>query len=186
MDAFAWIGHFVEWFGQWIPRWQVLEPSLAGVKFIEGGKRVTAQIGGIVYWWPARTKLSIYPVARQANDLRAQTILTRDSKTFVVGGMIVYEVEDVVKLLSQTYDPDDSIRDIALSVIHDVCVQHDSTTLLDAVRSGTLDKDLLHEARKGLTPYGVKVRKMTLTDLAPCRVLRLVTSVPTELGKAGT
>jgi regulator of protease activity HflC (stomatin/prohibitin superfamily) len=178
-SALGWIGAIIEWIGQWIPRWIVLDTTQGAVKFVYG-KRLIAQTGGIVCWWPAVTKLVTYPIARQANDLRAQTIVTKDGKPYIVGAMIVYEVEDLVKILGQTWDADDTIRDIALSVIHDVLVQYEAEPLMAAVRSGDLDKDLRHEARKGLAPYGIKVVKLTLTDLAPCAVYRLVGSMPSE------
>lgn len=186
--ALAWISQIASWIGQFVPRWHVLEPTQAAVKMI--GRRLrywradlpdlVTQRRGVVVWWPALTAIVIYPVARQGNDLRAQTIVTRDERTFTVAGMIVYEIEDVEKIVAQTFDPDDTIRDIALTAIHDACIQHTADTLMGGARDGSLDKEMRAEAQKALRPYGVKVIKLTLTDLAPCRVYRLVMSVPTE------
>jgi regulator of protease activity HflC (stomatin/prohibitin superfamily) len=190
--ALAWISQIAQWVGQFIPQWRTLEPTQAGIKVVGGRVRwwrkdlpvIVVQHDGIVCWWPAVTHITIYPVARQANDLRAQTLVTSDGRTFTVAGMIVYEIKDVVKIVAHTFDPDDTIRDIALTAIHDACIQHSGDSLMAGARSGSLDREMRAEAKKYLEPYGVNVLKLTLTDLAPCRVYRLVNSAPTERGVA--
>lgn len=171
--ALGWISAIAEWFGQFIPRWIIVPTTHGAVKFVYGDRVVTLRAGWHLYW-PLTTQMTVYPVARQANDLRAQTIVTKDNKTAVVAGLIVYEVPDIELLVAQTFDPDDTIRDVALSAIHDVCIQYSWDDLHAAAQSGALDRDLLKEARRNLERYGVKVLKMALTDLAPCRVFRLV------------
>ena len=47
-------------------------------------------------------------------------------------------------------------------------------------RTGELDRKLKAEARKELERYGVRVLKMTLTDLAPVRVLKIVQATTTD------
>ena len=180
-SAFAWLQYLAEWLGRFVPRWHVMEPTQAAVKVV-CGRKILTQTDGILVWWPAITSVTIYPVARQANDLRAQTIVTADQKSYVVGGMIVYEISDVEAIVCHTFDPDDTIRDVALTAIHDVCIQHSESDLLAYARSGRLDTEMRREARKQLDGYGVRVLRLTLTDLAPCRVYRLVQSQPTEKG----
>lgn len=187
-SALGWIGKVAEWFGQFFPRWQVLNPTFAAVKVIGWsiryrkypGVRIKSQRSGIVLWWPAVTELHTWPVAMQANNLQAQTIETTDGKTFIVAGMITFEVEDVVKVVCEVYDPDDTIRDSALAAIHDACIQFSAEDLLEASRNGKLDTAMRQEARARLKAYGVKVHNVRLTDLARGRVLRLVTSQATE------
>jgi len=190
-QALGWIGAIAEWLGKFFPRWIVLEPTQAAVKVTAWEWRrlinrgdvkptISAKECGIVFWWPAVTVLTVYPVARQANNLQAQTIVTKDNKTFAVAGMIVFHIHDPLTLITTVFDPDDTIRDIALSAIHDACIQHDSESLLETARSGKLDREMRSESYKQLKRYGVTVEKVTLTDLSPCRVYRLVNSEPTE------
>lgn len=191
-SALGWIGQIAEWLGRFFPRWQVLEPTQAAVKVVglslwpphwrEDHPRIVSQLRGIVTWWPAVTAITIHPIARQANNLQSQTIVTTDGKTFVVAGMIVFEVDNVEQLVCHVYDPDDTIRDVALAAVHDACVKFSSDELLTAARTSKLDTAMRTEAKKQLALYGVNVIKLQLTDLAPGRVLRLVTSVPTEPG----
>jgi regulator of protease activity HflC (stomatin/prohibitin superfamily) len=118
----------------------------------------------------------MYPIARQAVDLRTQTFVTSDDKSVAVGGLIVYEIKDIAAILAHTFDPEETIRDITASAIHDVCCQKSWEDLKQGQRSGSLDRELRREVAKGLDSYGVKVLKTTLTDLAPCRVLKLIQS----------
>lgn len=173
MGAFAWISELVGWFGQVFPRWIILDTTQGAIKFVRGWKVVTLSPGWHVYW-PLTTKLSTYPTARQADDLRTQTIVTTDDKTIAVGGLIVYEVDDVEKILAHTFQPEQTIKDIALSAIHDVCCRLSWDEIKEQQRSGAIDKKLRAEVKKSLDGYGVRVLKTMLTDLAPCRVIKVL------------
>jgi regulator of protease activity HflC (stomatin/prohibitin superfamily) len=175
-SALAWIGQIASWIGQWIPRWIILDPTLGGVKYVKGKPKYCAP-GQVHWYWPVTTNLETYPVARQADDLRTQTIVTTDDKIIVVGGMIVYEVDDVMKLLPTTYRAAQAVKDIALTCIHSVCCGMSWEELKREQRKGTLDTKLRNEARKALEEYGVKVLKVQLTDLAPARVLKVMQSI---------
>lgn len=175
-SALAWIGQVAEWIGRFFPRWEIVDTVHGGIKFVKGA-RVVRLSPGIHWYWPLTTDFHLYPTARQAVDLRAQTLVTTDDRVVVVGGLIVYEIDDIEKILAHTYDPEETVRDITLSAIHDVCCQFSWDDLKVEQRKGTLDTKLRREAQKGLESYGVKVLKTTLTDLAPCRVLKLVQSM---------
>lgn len=175
-NALAWVGKIADWVGQWIPRWLILDPTIGGVKYVRGRPKYMAP-GHVHWYWPAMTTIDTYPVARQADDLRTQTIVTTDDKIIVVGGMIVYEVVDVMKLLPTTYRPAQAVKDLALTCIHSICCDMSWADLKREQRKGTLDTKLRNEARRALEEYGVKVLKVQLTDLAPARVLKIMQSV---------
>lgn len=174
-SALAWIGQIASWIGQWIPRWVILDPTIGAVKYVHGSRPVVL-LAGIHFWWPATTTVQTYPVARQADDLRSQTIVTTDDKTVVIGGMVVYRVIDLSKLLPTTYRPEQAIKDIVLTVIHEVCGRMSWLELKTESRKGTLDTKLRNGARKQLEDYGVDVIKVQLTDLAPARVYKVMQS----------
>jgi regulator of protease activity HflC (stomatin/prohibitin superfamily) len=179
VGALAWISELVAWIAQFIPRFLIVEATHGGVKFVRGSKIVKLDAGFHIYW-PLTTSVHLYPIARQADDLRSQTIVTADDKTIVVGGMIVYEVDDVEKILAHTFQPEQTIRDVALSAFHDVCCQLTWQEIRDQQRSGQLDRDLKREVRKSLDSYGIRVLKTMLTDLAPCKVLKLIQSTSSD------
>jgi regulator of protease activity HflC (stomatin/prohibitin superfamily) len=180
-EAFAWLGQIIEWFGKFVPRLVIINATLGGVKFIRGAK-IRALGPGLHVYWPLITELHTYPTVRQADDLRSQTIVTSDGKTIVAGGMIVYEVRDIEKLLANTFHPESTIHDITLTAIHDVLARLTWPEIQEAQRSKDLDRKLRHAARKVLDAYGVKVLKAMLTDLAPCRVIKLIQSTSHDEG----
>lgn len=194
-SALAWIGKIAEWVGQFFPRWIILDTTEGAVKFTgfltprparrllglllqcghtEEDMRVTVCGPGIHWYWPATTNLQDYPTARQADNLPTQTVVTADDKTIAVGGMLVYQVEDLGLLLGTTHSAIKVVQDVALTAIHDVCCELTWEELKMGQRKGTLNTKLKNACQKQLGDYGVKVIKCMLTDLAPTRVLKLI------------
>lgn len=191
-QALGWLGALIEWFGQFFPRWTLVNTTEAGVKWIARWRRTSRwswetymevrPFGpGIQFHWPVKTELKVHPVARQTLDLRPQTISTADTKPLLVGGLITYRIFDIERALAHTFDVDATVKDAALTAIHAVAARMTWDDLKAAEQSAELDKRLRHEARKVLEPYGVKVIKMTVTDLAPTRVIKLAMSSDTIL-----
>lgn len=178
-SAFAWLGRLVEWVGQFFPRWIVLDTTQGAVKFVRGFKVVPLK-PGIHWYWPATTTIAQYPTARQADDLRTQTFVTTDDKVIAVGGMVIYEVTDIEPLLAHTYKPAQTVTDIALTAIHDVCCKLSWDEIKKEQRKGTLDTKLRRETQKQLEPYGVRVLKTMLTDLSPTKVYKLIQSTSND------
>lgn len=177
--AVEWIGWVVEWFGRFVPRRLILDTTEGAVKYV-GGSNPVPLAAGIHWWWPWTTKISEWPTARQSLNLRTQTILTADHRTIAVGGIVVYEVADLVQLIAYTHHADMTVADIALTAVHDVCCRLSWDDLCEGQRRGTLDTKLKNETQKALGPFGVTVLKTMLTDLAPCRVLKVVNATSSD------
>ena len=173
-SALAWIGQIAEFLGRFFPRWIILDPRMGGVKYVRGSRVV--QLKPLDWYWPLITTYDTYPVVRQTDNLVTQSIETADDVTIAVGGMIVYDVTDVVKLLTTVHNAIRTIQDIALTAIHDVCSNMTWAELKAAQRKGTLDTRLRRETSKQLEEYGVRVIKCMLTDLARTRVLKVIQS----------
>lgn len=179
-SAFEWIGKIAEWFGQFIPRWIILDPRTGGVKYVKGS-RVVELKAGVHWYWPATTTYDTYPTVRQTDNLVSQTIVTLDSHTVTVGAMVVYDVFDVVKLLTTVHNAVHAIQDISLTAIHDVICNLSWVDLMTEQRRGTLDTKLKNAAKKQLADYGVNVQKCMLTDLTnKTRVLRVIQTTSTD------
>jgi regulator of protease activity HflC (stomatin/prohibitin superfamily) len=180
--AFAWIGYIMEWFGRFIPRRDVVPSTHGYIKWVGGFTkefRTVTGLGGVVWYWPLTTEVLLFPVVRQTTPLPSQIVTTGDNKTVAVSGMLVYEVSDIEKLLGHTYDPDDTVKDIAQSALTDV-LGHMSWPDIQKGQGKTLDTKLRNAAKKDLEDYGVNVLKFSLTTLALCKVHRLITSQFTE------
>lgn len=172
-SALAWIGEIAAWVGQFVPRWIIVPVTHGAVKFVRGHKVVPLTPGWHIYW-PLTTELQTHAVVRQAVCLRPQTLTTTDGKTIAVGCLIGYEIDDIVKCLAGTWEPDETIEEIALGITHHVVARKTWEQVQAAHQTGKLDAQLLTAARKALKHYGVKVVQATVTDLAPCRVIKLM------------
>jgi regulator of protease activity HflC (stomatin/prohibitin superfamily) len=175
-SALAWVGQIADWIGRFFPRWVILDPREGGVKYVRGVV-VTALGPGIHWYWPLLTTIDTYPTVRQADNLPTQVFTTIDDVTIAVGGLLVYDVTDVEKLLTTCHSAIRVVQDISLTAVHDVCANLTWEELKDKQRRGTLDTALKNAAQKQLADYGVRVIKCMLTDLAKTRVLKVIQSV---------
>lgn len=178
-SALAWVGQIAAWIGQWIPRWSILDLTEGAVKF-KRGKNAVYCGPGIHWYWPVTSTWIVYPTARQADRLQTQTFVTVDDKIIVVGGLIIYSVPDLLKLLTTTHSAATTVKDIALTSIHEICCRMTFEELKVEQRRGTLDTKLRNAAQYDLNDYGVRVEKVMLIDLSPARVLKVMQSVSQE------
>lgn len=178
-SAFGWIGQIIEWFGQFIPRLLILDTTQGGVKFRRGNE-ITELKPGVHVYWPIITIIKVFPVARQTIDLTAQTFETKDGKAVQVSGMIRYSVTDVVALLTETFDPDNTIRDTGMSVLHDILIQYTWNEIREGMINGVLPKELVKEVQKELKPYGVKVQKVGIKDMVGTTVYKVALEQSTD------
>lgn len=174
-NALAWIGEIVNWFGQWIPRWVVVNTTHGWVKWVKGGKVISGG-AGVVWYWPATTNLAMHPIARQTMNLPSQILETTDNRTFVIGGVVTYEITDLEKVLAHTYDPDQTIEDIAQAAITDACSGRTWQELRDGINSGKFYIAMRQQLAKELQAFGVRVIKARISDFAPTRAYRLITT----------
>ena len=170
-SLFGWVGKVVEWFGQFFPRWLIIRTTHGGVKFIRGHKLVALGAGWHLYW-PLTTEIMTYPVARQGANLAIQDVITTDGKTIAVGGLIVYEIKNIEAILAHTWDPEQTIKDIAMSAYFDTLAKMSWIDIRTSMELGTLKLKLRRTARKELDKYGVRVLKTSITNLVPTRIYR--------------
>lgn len=163
-----WVNDLIRWCAQWVPHWDVCEPTHAGVKYRAGiirkGVRTSKIEPGIYWWWPVTTRCYVVPVVRQSVDLASQSLDTRDGTAIMVSCALVYTITDPVKALVQNHDVNDTIAEIgAAAAVHSV-VSRSYAELRKAVSSGEVERELVRAARRLLKPYGVQVKDARFTD----------------------
>ncbi len=165
-QALGWIGAIAEKIGQFLPHWIILDTTIGGVKYRalkRHGWRFhrelnTVAVGpGLVLWWPIFCKLQTFPTARQGCTLRVQNLTTADDVTIQLKALVVFCVEDVLALLTTTWEPDETIEEIALGVFGRIVAGHTWKDLKDSYRSGVLDRNVRRQIGESLKSYGVKV-----------------------------
>lgn len=192
--ALGWIGDLVRWVVQFFPHSVLIRFTHAGVKFKRGRHRVVMlcdngmpfpvfhvfwlwyipliyiwlERSGLHWYWPVVTEYETYPIKRQTTTLDNQTLCTQDGKVIGVGGIVVTEIEDIELLLTETYDPEDTIRDYALNAITDVVSRNDFAFLQGERRK--TNTQLTSTLRNELKDFGVKVIRVSLSDFVPLNV----------------
>lgn len=189
--AFGWLGDIFRAILRAVPQIVLVNVNTEGLKYRFGSDviKITSNNGlslilptlkfpffrrratGIHVVWPLTTEYYLVPIKRQTTNLVSQYLCTADKHMVGLSGIVVYEISDVEKLLTECYDYEDTIRDYALAVIKKIITEHDFDYLQD--HSSNLDVELTHLLRSQLKRFGVRVIKCTLSDFSSCFVLGL-------------
>jgi len=177
--GFEWLNDLARYLSTFVPKLEIVDTTHGAVKFRYGKQPIALEPGLHVYW-PLVTKFVSYPTARQSIDLRTVTTVTSDDVTLLVGGMVVYEIEDIAAIIAHTWDPENTIHDIAISAIADiVCGRYTYKELLTKRHNGELEEELFDRLTADLEDYGVRVLTARLPDMCPTTVVKMVGGVPT-------
>lgn len=167
--ALGWIGELITWVVEWLPHLGICRATHGGVKFV-CGKRIKEIRPGLYWWWPKTTEIEVVPTARQALDLPAQRLTTKDGKTVALKVVPVYLVVDVIKALVDCVDFDETAEEVAQEAAAEIVLEKD----WDDLRSnllGTVRQQITLKCRQLLKPYGLKVEKCRISDFALTRML---------------
>jgi regulator of protease activity HflC (stomatin/prohibitin superfamily) len=176
MDAaLGWLGHLVEWFGRFVPRLEVVPTTHAGIKFVYG-KRAIACPAGLHVYWPLVTRWDCYATARQTANLPAQDITTADGRSIAVSGVITYEIVDVLAIYAHAWDPENTVKDIAVSAFGEVLARLSWPQMQAKQRAGILRHRLRKACQAELADYGVRVIACSTPSLVSARVYRVLQS----------
>lgn len=173
MQAFAWLGDIFETLIRLFPHLKIVKLTQGGLKFRRGCE-VTVLTPGLWWYWPMITTVDVVTTVRDTVDLNGQTFTTKDGKTVLASGMIMYAVSDVRKLLTTAPDYVNTICDVAMNCIHDVLIQHDWEQIRAGINDGSIGKELKKATQRELRSFGIEVISLGLKDLAPVRVFKLV------------
>ena len=147
-----------------VPQMEHIPATHGGVLFGRNGK-VIELLAGNRWYWPIIHSVETYPIVRTTMNLPMQTLALGQNGTWIVGGIIIYEIEDIVEAFAETYDIEDTIADIVMCTIAELLREHGPDIPLLTITK---------VVRRKLKPHGVKVLKMGFSDLAPALVLRNV------------
>lgn len=166
-----WLTDLLNAIGKFVPRLILVPRTHRGVRF--GPKGSVREIApGLCFYWPIIQIVKTFPVVRTTINLSNQTILTEDDQTVYCSAVVVFRVTDIVKALAETAHLVTAISDIALcAVLETISAWKFKEEVADYKE---MEKKLKRICGNRLRPYGIVVESAALTDLAPCRVIRLV------------
>lgn len=176
-----WLNDVAKWLAQWMPHWDVCDPTHAGVRFRARLRRKPEQDAvevsvispGLYVYWPLTTRVYVVPVVRQSVDLPAQSLTTRDGKSLLVSITLIYTITDIIAALTQNYDVGDTIKEIGSAAAVRSIVTRTWSEVRASLGTGDIDRELKTAARRLLKTYGVQVIDARITDCAIHTALRV-------------
>lgn len=108
--------------------------------------------------------------------LPAQSLTTADYKHMVVAAIVKYQIRDVRPFMLDVWDATDVLADVTMGAIKTVVNRSDHESLIgeDAERS------VLELVRKEVNRYGFQILRVTFTDVAAVKSLRLLGGTPVQ------
>ena len=169
---FQWLSDIITALLEFVPRRVIIRSTHAGVKWRPRRGPVEMKPGWRV-WWPLLTDIEVIPVARQTLNTPTQGLMTRDLKPVVVGGVVIYSINDIVKAIGKpNYDVDETVNDISQAAIVEVVTTWEMEDFLKEI-SGEVEKQLTESCRKQMRQYGVYIHRAALTDFTTCKPINL-------------
>jgi regulator of protease activity HflC (stomatin/prohibitin superfamily) len=162
-SVFGWLSDIFQAILSFFPRLVIIRSTHKLVKFV-WGRNVVVCNSGLSIYWPIVTEIDLIPVVRQTTNLNTQFLTTKDGYCLGVAAILIYEVDDVQKLLTHTWDYEDTIKDFCSAAVKRYVCSNNFNDLLESSVSN--DKKLTKELGNDLKVFGIKVIKFTLTDLA--------------------
>jgi regulator of protease activity HflC (stomatin/prohibitin superfamily) len=175
--ALGWLGTVFESLLTLFPRLVIVRSTHQGIKW-RGGKKPVRLAPGVHAYWPLVSEVELRVVARQTVNLVTQVLMTKDKQSAVVGGFVVYSIDDIVRAMGEkNWDVDDTLTNIAMAAIVEVVTSHTLDELLSGIsegRNSTVHRKLTLTCRKQLKQFGVAIQRAGITDFSQTRVYRLV------------
>lgn len=163
MQAFDFINDIVGWFIQFVPEWDLLDPTQGGVKFTPGkwwhkeGSVKLLRPGRIYWYWPITTNVYTIETKRQPLIISVR-LTTKDGYSVLVEVTIIFEIVDVKLALVSCRDFEDTIGEVGEKLtVKPIMSREFNEILTDLSVSNKLNNEIKSAARSELRSYGVGV-----------------------------
>jgi regulator of protease activity HflC (stomatin/prohibitin superfamily) len=133
---------------------------------------------GFHWKWPFFERVVEVTTCITTTRLDAQTLTTQDLRGVVAAATIKYEIKNVKPFITEIFDQGDVLIDVTMGEIRKAVTAHNYA---DLMRSPPEDV-ILKAVREEVNKFGFKVHRITFTDLAAVRSLRLIQPRPKDMG----
>jgi regulator of protease activity HflC (stomatin/prohibitin superfamily) len=110
----------------------------------------------------------------ETTRLEPQTLTTKDSKQVGIRAFVKWKVEKPREYLLQLDHANQAIEDFTMGCIKQQVESH----TFDELISEDIEKKVLADVRKECNQYGLKIFKITFTDMGITKTLRLMFNLP--------
>ena len=166
------LSKLTEWVAQFwdhVRWWAIVDQFEGGVIFRWGKYNRTIYPGWNWKWPLMEVEKTVHTVITTTN-LSPQTLTTQDGKGIVISVIVKYQIKDVKPYFCEIWNTQDVLRDVTMGVVKNTVM----TRNYDELTHADLDKALTEAVRKEVNDYGFKIHKVTCTDLALARSIRVI------------
>jgi len=170
-NVFQWL---LERLKDWWPI-RIVDADEQGVKF-SGGKDVSLLPPGPHVFFPHWQKIEKVNVKYQEVDCLTQALESSDGVAFLISANVGYEIIDAVKWRTEVQSFDATIERLVRGIIAEVAASLTYADLHGPESQLAIRRAVLRKLRSVGKPWGVRFRRVAITDLARARPLRIFTS----------
>lgn len=171
-----WIKDLILGFWDDIKLFEIVDAYEGGVH-LRRGQYLRTLLPGL--WWkiPFVDKFIVVPTCITTMRLPSQMLVTSDGVQVVVGTVIKYEIKDVRPFILDIWDRADVLGDVSMGAVKQV-INSTPYSYLVTPEVNT-EKQILDRIRLEVNQYGFKMHKVTFTELAKTKSIRLISSEAT-------
>ena len=154
---------------QWIKPFNVIDAWETGA-VLRVGKFHRAVAPGLHWKWPFVEQVVEITTVETTMRLPPQTLTTKDGVGVVVAAIVRYSIPNVERYVTQIFDANDVLADVTMGAVRQAVTGAD---YIDLMREPP-EKTIAAAVRKEVNDYGFKLYRVTFSDLARVRSLRLI------------
>lgn len=142
-----------------------------GGVFLRCGKYKRTLGPGLYWTWPVVDDVQATTVVPRLVDLVDQSVTLEDGASVAFSGALEYEITDARKALLAVDNLAQSIQTLAMGFLAD---ELSSRTFDESRDLRDVEESVVAAMKKQSRSWGVKIRRVWITDLSKHRVLRLL------------
>lgn len=130
---------------------------------------------GLHYKIPFVDTQYTYHIRTATSHLSSQTLTTSDNKSIVIKVIVRYNIEDIKKYTLNVWSAHDAIGDTVQGIINNIV----KVSTWEKIMSG-IEEEATIQAQEALSMWGIKIEKITLSDLGIIKTIRLLNNYDTS------
>lgn len=158
----------LQWVGWFIPF--VVVDQFERAVVLRFGKHVRTLEPGFHWIWPFEIERVIADnVVPRTVNLSAQSLVTKDGRFVVLGGIVTARIEDIVAATLEVEAVDHALQDACYGAIGTLV----AASTWDEIREEAFIHELTKACRKPARRFGIDIMRVQLSDLTLARTLRI-------------